>query len=94
MGGVIIPSANKAAPPIIAGITSHLRRRLTNAKSANIPPSPLLSALNTNHTYFTVVIRVMVQMMSDNVPIISSSLISLSLMMELKTYRGEVPMSP
>src|SRR5678815_4729935 len=31
MGGVIIPSANKDAPPTIAGITSHLRRRLTNA---------------------------------------------------------------
>ncbi len=31
MGGVIMPSAISAAPPIMAGITSHFRRRLTRA---------------------------------------------------------------
>ena len=31
MGGVIMPSASNAAPPIIAGTTSHLRLLLTRA---------------------------------------------------------------
>jgi len=94
MGGVIMPSASKAAPPIMAGITSHFRLRRTNAKSENIPPSPLLSALNTNQTYFMVVIIVIVHNISDKVPSISSSLTTLLLIMELKTYKGEVPISP
>ena len=55
MGGVIIPSASNAAPPSMAGITSHLRRRRTNAYKLKIPPSPLLSAFRVRITYLTVV---------------------------------------
>lgn len=55
IGGVIIPSANNAAPPIIAGKTNHLARRFTKVYSEKIPPSPLLSALKTIRTYLTVV---------------------------------------
>ena len=55
MGGVMMPSASRAAPPIMAGITSHFFRRLTNAYNANVPPSPLLSARNTKITYLMVV---------------------------------------
>ena len=41
IGGVIIPSASSAAPPIIAGITSQRRRLLTSAyneKNATLTP--------------------------------------------------------
>src|SRR4029077_4690304 len=55
MGGVITPSASKAAPPIMAGKTSHLFWRLTSVYNENIPPSPLLSALSVSQTYLTVV---------------------------------------
>ena len=55
IGGVIIPSASRVAPPIIAGITVHLPCRLTWANNENIPPSPLLSAFSVSNTYFTVV---------------------------------------
>ena len=94
IGGVIIPSANKAAPPIIAGITNHFRRRRTRANKANIPPSPRLSALSTSITYLIVVSRVIVQMINESVPNIRVSLIVRSFIMELKTYKGEVPISP
>ena len=94
IGGVIMPSAIKAAPPIMAGITSHLFCRLTNVYKEKIPPSPLLSALNVSTTYLRVVCKVSVQIIQDNPPIMSSSLISLLLMMALKTYNGEVPISP
>ena len=87
IGGVMIPSAKSAAPPIMAGITSHFFRRLTNAKSEKIPPSPRLSARSTIITYLMVVSKVMVQMMSESVPRISVSSITLSLIMELKTYK-------
>ena len=41
IGGVIIPSASKALPPIIAGTMSHfIFVLLTRAKRAKIPPSP------------------------------------------------------
>ena len=56
MGGVIIPSASKVAPPISAGKTNHgVFRRRTNAYKENIPPSPLLSARRVMITYLMVV---------------------------------------
>ena len=85
MGGVMMPSARSAAPPIVAGITSHFFLRLTNAKREKIPPSPLLSALSTSHTYLIVVCKVSVQMINDNVPIISNLVTTLSLMILLNT---------
>ena len=94
MGGVIIPSASKDAPPIIAGTTSHLRLRRTSAYKAKVPPSPLLSARKISNTYFTVVCSVMVQMIQERLPIIKASLTNLPLMIELNTYRGDVPISP
>lgn len=94
IGGVIIPSASRAAPPSIAGITSHFLLLRTSANKEKIPPSPLLSARKTSHTYLIVVMMVMVHKISDKVPSMSSSVIVLSLMMELKTYKGEVPISP
>ena len=94
IGGVIIPSANNAAPPIIAGITSHRRLRLTRAYKANVPPSPLLSALKIKITYLMVVWSVMVQIIQERLPIINASFINFPLIIELKTYKGEVPMSP
>ncbi len=78
IGGVIIPSASSAAPPMVAGTTSHFLRRRTSANKAKIPPSPLLSARNTSQTYFMVVCKVMVQMMRESVPKISSSEITFS----------------
>ena len=55
MGGVIIPSASREAPPIIAGMTSHFFLLLTRAKRAKVPPSPRLSARSTRITYLIVV---------------------------------------
>lgn len=55
IGGVIMPSANSAAPPIMAGITSHFLRRRTRAYKEKMPPSPRLSALRVRITYLTVV---------------------------------------
>ena len=94
MGGVIMPSANSAAPPIIAGITSHRFCRLTSVYNEKMPPSPLLSALKVRITYLTVVCKVSVHIIQDKLPIIRFSLISFPLMMALKTYKGEVPISP
>src|SRR5436190_5950863 len=94
IAGVIIPSANNAAPPSIAGITSHFFWRLTSVYNEKIPPSPLLSALKVNTTYLRVVWRVNVQIMQESPPIISDPEIVLPLMMALKTYKGEVPISP
>lgn len=55
IGGVIIPSASSAAPPIMAGMTSHFFCRRTSAKSEKIPPSPRLSACKVSTTYLMVV---------------------------------------
>src|SRR5207237_80915 len=71
IGGVIIPSANKAAPTIMEGKTNHFFLLLTSANNENIPPSPLLSALNVRTTYFNVVCRVRVQIIHDKLPKIS-----------------------
>ena len=94
IGGVIIPSASSAAPPIIAGNTAHLPCRRTNANKEKIPPSPLLSALRVSITYLTVVCKVSVHMMQESAPMISTSLITLPLQMAFITYNGDVPMSP
>ena len=51
MGGVIIPSANNAAPPIMAGKPTIVFVFLP----VQIPPSPLLSALRVRTTYLMVV---------------------------------------
>ena len=72
--GVIIPSANSAAPPIIAGITSHFAFFRTKEKREKIPPSPLLSALKVMITYFMVVCSVSVQMIQDKAPKTKSEL--------------------
>jgi hypothetical protein len=78
----------------MAGITNHFLLRLTRAKRAKVPPSPLLSAFNTSITYFIVVCKVSVQIMQERLPRIRASLITLSLVMALKTYKGDVPISP
>lgn len=85
IGGVIIPSANKDAPPNIAGKTSHFFLRLTRAYKEKIPPSPRLSARRIRMTYLTVVCSVMVQIIQERLPIIKSSVITLSAMISLKT---------
>ena len=77
IGGVIIPSASRAAPPIIAGNTSHFRRRLTKVYKEKMPPSPRLSACSVKITYLMVVCSVSVQMMQLNEPTIKSSVITL-----------------
>ena len=95
MGGVIIPSASNAAPPIIAGKTSHFFCRRTNAYKEKIPPSPLLSARNVRMTYLTVVCKVSVQKISEIPPNTTSSLIGFfSPTTAFITYKGEVPISP
>lgn len=85
MGGVIMPSANNAAPPNIAGITSHFFCLRTNAYNEKIPPSPLLSAINVSQTYFMVVWSVNVQIMHDNEPMINCSLTTLFAIMAFNT---------
>jgi hypothetical protein len=56
IGGVIIPSANNAAPPMIAGNNNHFVLVLrTKAYKEKIPPSPLLSARSVRMTYLNVV---------------------------------------
>ena len=77
IGGVIIPSANKALPPIIAGTINHLNLvRLTNVYKEKIPHSPLLSALKVRITYFIVVCNVKVQKIQEIPPFTISALIA------------------
>ena len=96
--GVRMPSASSAAPPIIAGMMSHLPQRFTRLYRAKMPPSLWLSAFMATRTYLTVVMSVIVQMMSDSAPMTTSWLIvvrpPLPLMMALSVYIGLVPMSP
>ncbi len=68
MAGVITPSARRAAPPTIVRMAAHEALSFTSAISANIPPSPLLSALKAISTYLIVAERVSVQNMQDNPP--------------------------
>ena len=69
IGGVIIPSASKVLPPMMAGNINHfILAFLTSAYNAKIPPSPLLSARNVKITYFTVVCKVSVQKIQDSPP--------------------------
>ena len=96
MGGVIILSASKVAPPSIAGNTSQgfLLPR-TKAYNEKIPPSPLLSARRVMITYFIVVCKVSVQKIRETPPRMTISLIAvLAPIMAFITYSGEVPMSP
>ena len=67
-GGVIMPSARSAAPPSVAGKTSHFRLLRTSAYKLKIPPSPLLSAFSVKITYFSVVCKLKVQMIQDKEP--------------------------
>ena len=91
----MIPSASNAAPPIIAGIISHLARFLKIAYSEKIPPSPLLSALRVIITYFIVVCNVNVQKISETAPKMAVLPIMFpSPMIAFIVYNGEVPISP
>ena len=96
--GVIIPSERKVAPPIIAGIKSHLAFFLTNVYSAKMPPSPLLSARSAIRTYLVVVIIVKVQKIKEILPRIKSVEIfckpPLPATKDDIVYMGEVPISP
>ena len=95
IGGVMIPSANKALPPMIAGTKSHLNLvLLTNVNNENIPPSPLLSALNVKITYLMVVCKVKVQNIQEIPPLTISASIGAFPIIALITYSGEVPISP
>jgi hypothetical protein len=95
IGGVIIPSASMEAPPMIAGIASHLMCILrTSAYKEKIPPSPLLSALRVRIMYLKVVCSVSVQNTQEILPKTSNSSMRFSFIMALITYNGEVPISP
>src|SRR4051812_6140857 len=94
IGGVMIPSASNAQPPKIAGTISHLALLRTNENKENMPPSPLLSACSVIITYFIVVCRVNVQKIHETPPKTNDSLMAVPPTMALKTYNGEVPISP
>ena len=94
IGGVMIPSANKAHPPITAGTMSHFALRRTNENNENMPPSPLLSARRVITTYFRVVCSVSVQKIQETPPNINASVICWEPTIALNTYSGEVPISP
>ena len=94
IGGVIIPSANSAQPPIMAGTINHFTLRRTKENSEKMPPSPLLSARNVITTYFSVVCRVSVQNIHDTPPSTNNSEIFCEPTIALNTYNGEVPISP
>ncbi len=68
IAGVITPSANNMAPPIMANTNTHFARFRIKAKSANIPPSPLLSARKVIMIYFMVVCNVNVQITQEIAP--------------------------
>jgi hypothetical protein len=95
MGGVIIPSASKALPPMMAGTINHLIFVFfTKAYNAKIPPSPWLSALKVISTYLMVVCSVRVQNTQDIPPKTISAFIKWEPIMAFITYNGEVPISP
>src|SRR4030095_736310 len=94
IGGVIIPSASNAAPPIMAAITSHLLLLRTSAYKEKMPPSPRLSAFKVSITYFIVVCSVNVQMIQERLPMINCSETIFEPIIALNTYSGEVPISP
>ena len=85
IGGVIMPSASKAAPPIMAAITSHFLLLLTSAYKEKIPPSPRLSAFKVSITYLMVVCNVNVQMIQERLPMIKGSETVFEPMMALNT---------
>ena len=94
IGGVMIPSANKVAAPILAGMKAHQANRRTSAYREKIPPSPRLSARRVSRMYLNVVWIVNVQTTQLIPPKTRSSDIRRSPIMAFITYNGEVPMSP
>ncbi len=95
IGGVRIPSANKVAAPMMAGIQTHFPKRRTSVYREKTPPSPRLSARRVMRMYLKVVCRVSVQKMQLKAPSTTRSLMGVvSPMIALNTYNGEVPMSP
>ena len=66
--GVSTESARNAAPPSMAGMTSHAPYLRINEYRAKMPPSPLLSMRMAISTYLTVVISVIDQNTSDSMP--------------------------
>jgi hypothetical protein len=95
IGGVIIPSAIRKAPPAMAGKISHFPQYLRiRAYNDNIPPSPLLSACSVMITYFKVVWKNNVQKIQLKLPKAIASVITLPWKTALRVYRGEVPISP
>ena len=93
---MINPSAIKVAQPIKAKIiTQEVFLFFNKAKSAKIPPSPLLSALSAKKTYFTVANKIKVQITQDKPPKIKSGAILVPPpVIAWKTYKGDVPISP
>ena len=95
--GVKIPSASSAAPPIIAGKTSHFPHFFTRLNRAKMPPSLWLSACMAISTYLTVVSRIMVHMTRESAPYMTFSPIPaippFPAIMDFITYMGEVPIS-
>ena len=55
IGGVIIPSHNNVAAPIIEGQNNHFPLLFTKLYNEKIPPSPLLSARSVIQIYLMVV---------------------------------------
>ena len=94
IGGVMMPSASNAAPPIIAGHTRFGFLRRINANNEKIPPSPLLSARSVIITYLIVVCNVIVQNTHDRPPNIRFSEMIFEPAIAFITYKGDVPMSP
>ena len=97
--GVIIPSASKAQPPSMAGITNHFAFLRTREYKERIPPSPLLSARNVITTYLMVVCKVSVQMIQDSAPSTTKGVMvcpapATVLKIARKVCYGEVPISP
>ena len=74
MAGVMKPSAISVAQPMSAGMIIHLYFLFfKSAKSAKIPPSPLLSALSAKKMYLTVASKINVQMTLESAPKIKGS---------------------
>lgn len=71
-----------------------LTKRESRLYTAKVPPSPSSSASSTISAYFNVTIKANVHRITDSEPRRSSYAGSPEVNVELKTYKGEVPMSP
>lgn len=89
-----MPSASSVAAPMIAGTYAFLPNLRTRANRENIPPSPLLSACKVRIMYLNVVCKVRVQNTQEIPPYTNKFEMGRSPIIALKTYRGEVPISP